>query len=211
MIANASEPTLQTESPTTLCNLPPLILHPFSDRTGTNKLIENSRAVRNMPGLPSMGQSLHSDLQGILVESRYSELRMLYYVGKDINRWVEQCLDCVRRQAAGSATEIRPQSFLTLLIQNTPDHIREKLQAWGVSDYRALFSRGIGLNLIFADAPERPLLSDEFVRNYYQYSNQLFCCYQAEAYPRLAPALYHFELYSSGEYSRMLERSWETG
>ena len=146
-----------------------------------------------------------------MLDGRYSELRMLFYVGKDINRWVEQCLDCVRRNCPTMAAEIRPQSILTLLIQNTPDHIREKLKKWGVSDYRALFSRGIGLNLIFADAPARTAVSEEFVLNYYRYSDQLFASYQSgTSHTSLNAALFQFDLFSSGEYSSMLERLWAT-
>ena len=211
MIANASEPTLKTGFPATTCKLPPLILHPFSDLTGPNKLIESSRASLKMQGMLPSGESTRTDLEGTMLDGRYSELRMLFYVGKDINRWIEQCLDCVRRNCSGLATEIRPQSFLALLIQNTPEHIREKLRKWGVSDYRALFSRGVGLNLIFAEAPERSAISQEFVRNYYRYSDQVFSSYQSEAsHMQLNAALFQFELFSSGEYSRMLERLWET-
>ena len=211
MIANASEPTLKAEFHATTCKLPPLILHPFSDLAGPNKLIESSRASLKMQGLLPSGESTRTDLEGTMLDGRYSELRMLFYVGKDINRWVEQCLDCVRRNCPGMAAELRPQSFLALLIQNTPDHIREKLKKWGVSDYRALFSRGIGLNLIFADAPARTAVSEEFVLNYYRYSDQLFASYQSgTSHTQLNAALFQFELFSSGEYSRMLERLWET-
>ena len=210
MTANATLPTLQTDRYASICKLPPLILHPFADASGPNKLIESSRASLKIQGLLPTGSSTHNDLEGAMLDGRYSELRMLFYVGKDINRWVEQCLDCLRRQDTGLATGIRPQSLLTLLIQNTPDHVRVKLQKWGVSDYRALFSRGIGLNLIFADAPERSAISLEFIRNYYRYSDQLFASYQSEAsHTPMAPAQFHFDLYSSGEYSRMLERLWE--
>lgn len=211
MIANASETMLKTEFHAAICKLPPLILHPFSDATGPNKLIESSRASLKMQGLLPTGESTRHDLEGTMLEGRFSELRMLFYVGKDINRWVEQCLDCVGRSRPDLATEIRPQSLLALLIQNTPNHIREKLKKWGVSDYRALFSRGVGLNLIFADVPERSALSQEFVLNYYRYSDQLFSSYQSRAsHTQLNPALFQFDLFSSGEYSRMLERLWET-
>ena len=210
MNAHASLPTIETLIHASVCKLPPLILHPFADASGPNKLIESSRASLKIHGLLPTGSATHTDLEGAMLEGRYSELRMLFYVGKDINRWVEQCLDCLRRRDAGSSPDIRPQSLLTLLIQNTPDHVRAKLQKWGVSDYRALFSRGIGLNLIFAEAPERSAISLEFIRNYYRYSDQLFASYQSESsHTQLEPARFHFDLFSSGEYSRMLERLWE--
>jgi hypothetical protein len=210
MIAKATEPILQAPCQATVCKLPPLILHPFSDPTGPNKLVESSRASLQIKGLLPTGKFTHHDLEGTMLEGRFSELRMLYYVGKDINRWVEQCLDCVRRNYSGLGIEMRPQSFLTLLIQNTPAHVREKLHKWGVSDYRALFSRGLGLNVIFAEPPQRSAVTEEFVRNYYRYSDQLFSCYQLEkSHKPLDTALFHFDLYSSGEYSRMLERLWD--
>ncbi len=212
MLADASAPTLQTGLHASTWKLPPLILHPFSDAKGPGKLIESSRASLKMQGLLPAGESTRSDLEGVMFEGRYSELRMLYYVGKDINRWVEQCLDCIRRTDAGLAPRIQSQSLLTLLIQNTPAHVREKLQKWGVSDYRALFSRGLGLNLIFANAPERSALTEEFVCNYYRYSDQVFCSYQSgTSHTVLDPALFHFDLFSSGEYSRILERLWDKG
>ncbi|MDQ6760114.1 MAG: hypothetical protein M3Z32_09655 [Acidobacteriota bacterium] len=210
MLADTSVTTLQTELHASTWKLPPLILHPFSDAKGPRKLIESSRASMKMRGLLPTGDYTRSELEGMLFEGRFSELRMLYYVGKDINRWAEQCLDCIRRRDAGLAPQIRAQSLVTLLIQNTPAHVREKLQKWGVADYRALFSRGLGLNLIFANAPERSALTEEFVHNYHRYSDQVFCSYQSEtSHTVLDPALFHFDLFSSGEYSRMLERLWD--
>jgi hypothetical protein len=171
--------------------------------------MDSSRASLKMSGLLPTGDSNKDDLDNTLLDGRYSELRMLYYVGKDITRWVEQCLDCIGRKFPGS-TDIRAQSFIALLIQNTPEPIREKLQKWGVADYRALFSRGLGLNTIWASVPERTSLSDEFIRNYYRYTDQLFTSYQTQTVcAQLNIAHFPFELYSSGEYTRLLERSWD--
>ena len=68
-----------------------------------------------------------------------------------------------------------------------------------------------GLQSIFATAPTREVLSDEFVRNYYRYADQLFEVKQKQSdFTPLASKDFEFELYSSGEYSRMLERAWES-
>ncbi len=55
----------------------------------------------------------------------------------------------------------------------------------------------------------REVLSDEFVRNYYRFADQVFQVKQDERpFTGVTSRDFHFELYSSGEYSRMLERSW---
>jgi hypothetical protein len=189
--------------------LPPLILHPFADATGPNKLVESSRASLKLQGLLPAGESTPEDLDRTLLEGRYSELRMLFYVGKDLARWIEQCVEFVDRQPDKIDPGISHQSFATLLVQDAPASVQEKLRKWGVGDYRAIFTRALGLQCLFANAPERHVLSDEFVRNYYRYADQMFALKQGEAeFTLIASRDFKFELYSSGEYSRMLERSW---
>ena len=162
-----------------------------------------------MQGLLPSGESTQDDLDRTLLEGRYSEMRMLFYVGKDILRWIEQCMDHIRRNEGGTSSEIQPQSFAALLIQATPEHVREKLGKWGVADFKTIFSRGIGLNTLFSIAPDRATLSDHFVRNYYRFADQLFASFQTHnAYSQLDCAHWEFDIYSSGEYSRMLEREW---
>src|SRR5579864_6469835 len=77
--------------------LPPLILHPFADAAGPNKLVESSRASLKLQGLLPAGESSQEDLDRALLEGRYSELRMLFYVGRDLARWIEQCVELVDR------------------------------------------------------------------------------------------------------------------
>src|SRR5260370_37598735 len=67
--------------------LPPLILHPFADANGPNKLAESSRASLKLQGLLPQGEASREDLDRSLLDGRYSEMRMLYYVGKDLMRW----------------------------------------------------------------------------------------------------------------------------
>jgi hypothetical protein len=77
--------------------LPPLILHPFADAAGPSKLVASSRASLKLQGLLPAGESTQEDLDRALLEGRYSELRMLFYVGKDLARWIEQCVELVER------------------------------------------------------------------------------------------------------------------
>ncbi|HEX4595279.1 MAG TPA: hypothetical protein VH157_13440 [Bryobacteraceae bacterium] len=190
--------------------LPPLILHPFADAAGPNKLVESSRASLKLQGLLPAGESSQEDLDRTLLEGRYSELRMLFYVGKDLARWIEQCVEFVDRHQNEVPAGVTSQSFATLLVQDAPASVQAKLRKWGVGDYRAIFQRALGLQCLFANAPERQVLADEFVRNYYRYADQMFALKQGEVeFTLIASRDFKFELYSSGEYSRMLERSWE--
>jgi len=190
--------------------LPPLILHPFSDASGPGKLVESSRASLMLQGLLPSGVLSADDLDRKLLEGRFCELRMLYYVGKDLARWVEQCLDFVEYNEPLRNQGIRFQSFASLLVNNPPAGVREKLHKWGVVDHKAIFSRAFGIQAVFAEAPEREILSDEFIRNYYRYADYLFTARQnLSPHKELDGMDFQFDLYASGEYSRMLERQWE--
>lgn len=190
--------------------LPPLILHPFSDAGGPSKLVESSRASLMLQGLLPTGTHSNEDLDRTLLDGRYCEVRMLYYVGKDLSRWIEQCLEFVEHTAPLAQKGIRFQSFASLLVEKAPESVTDKLRKWGVTDYKAIFARALGLNSIFADVPLRETLSNEFLRNYYRYADQLFLSRQNQsAFPHISPKEFVFDLYASGEYSRMLERSWE--
>src|SRR5262249_11253392 len=137
------------------------------------------------------------------------EIRMLFYVGKDLVRWIEQCVEHVDRNADLRGLRIRYQSFAAYLIQNTPVAVQEKLRKWGVADYKAIFTRALGLNGLWSQVPDRFSLSEEFVRNYYRYADQMFQCRQGQAhYADIGHMDFEFDIYASGEYSRMLEREW---
>jgi hypothetical protein len=149
-------------------------------------------------------------LQTILLDGRFCEIRMLYYVGKDLTRWIEQCTEFVQREPALRASGIEWQSFAQLLVEDSPLPVREKLKNWGVADYRAIFARGMGLNAVFAGAPERAWLTEDFIRNYHQFADRMFACKMAQCpFPAIRAADFDFELFASGEYSRMLERQWQ--
>jgi hypothetical protein len=189
--------------------LPPLILHPFADSTGPDKLVESSRASLMLQGLLPQGERSADELDRALLEGRYCEIRMLFYVGKDLARWIEQCLEHLDRQPQERNPGIKYQSFAAYLVNHTPPAVQAKLRKWGVADYQAIFTRALGLNAIFAGVPRRELLSDHFIRNYYRYADQMFACRQSEtAFEDISRMGFEFEIYASGEYSRMLEREW---
>jgi hypothetical protein len=190
--------------------LPPLILHPFSDVTSPQKLVQSSRANLMLQGLLPNDLFTPEQLELTLLEGRYCEIRMLYYVGKDLVRWIDQCAGIIDHEAALRNGGVTWQSFASLVVEDPPTSVREKLTIWGVADYRTIFSRAIGLNSIFADAPERSLLTDDFVRNYHQYADQMFSVKQSACtFTRVRSSQFAFDMYASGEYSRLLERQWQ--
>lgn len=192
--------------------LPPLILHPFAQSSGRDKLIQSSRASLMLQGLLPAGERPSEELDEALLDGRYHEIRMLFYVGRDLTRWIDQCLDFAATDAGLRDSRIRYQSFAALLVDHTPAKVQDKLRKWGVADYRSIFMRALGLNSLFAEVPERDELSDEFVRNYYRYADQMFQCRQGQVqFPEVHGMDIDFDLYASGEYSRMLERAWEEG
>jgi hypothetical protein len=189
--------------------LPPLILHPFADAGGPDKLVESSRASLMLQGLLPSGERSTDDLDKSLLDGRYCEIRMLFYVGKDLIRWIEQSLEHVERMPAFSDSGIKFQSFANYLVNNTPPSVQAKLRKWGVADFKSIFMRAIGLNAILAEVPERGVLADDFVRNYYRYADAIFSCRQSQTqYTDIGPMNFEFDIYASGEYSRMLEREW---
>jgi hypothetical protein len=192
--------------------LPPLILHPFSDNTSPKKLVQSSRASLVLQGLlPSKEESIE-ELQQTLLEGRYCEIRMLYYVGKDTERWIDQCLDLVQREPELRTAGFEWQSFASLLIDDPPSAVLAKLRSWGVADHRSIFSRALALHSVFADAPGRELIAEEFLRNYHRYADQLFACRKsASPYATLSSSHFTFDLFASGEYTSMLERQWQSG
>jgi hypothetical protein len=189
--------------------LPPLILHPFADATGPERLVESSRANLVLQGLLPGGANTPEDLERKVLEGRYCEIRMLFYVGLDVVRWVDQCMDTLERNREMFPAGVTRQSFIAMLVQNPPGLVQHKLRKWGVADYRAIFSRAIGLNSMFAKVPARDTLSDDFLRNYFRFADQLYTMVLGQAtYKAIDPGQYDFDLYSSGEYSRMLEKEW---
>ena len=188
--------------------LPPLILHPFADASGPGKLVESSRASLMLQGLLPTGELTSEQLERRLLDGRYCEIRMLLYVGRDLMRWVDQCLELAERDADLSPRGYSFQSFVSFLIANTPTAVKAKLRKWGVADYRSIFARAIALNSMFADVPEPWILSVDFTRNYYKFADQIYKLLMQGGYNEIAEGDFCFDLYASGEYSRILEREW---
>jgi hypothetical protein len=191
--------------------LPPLILHPFNERVQPSTLLDNSKAALMLSGLIPNDGSNPEALQKRLLWGRYAEIRMLFFLGKDVFRWMDQCVEWAASTAELAGAEVREQSFAGLLTGGTPAEVKQKLETWGVADYSSIFSRAIGLNSLFAEPPAFDALSEEFLANYHRFADALFQCFM-EMEPHLiaTPQNFRFDLYASGEYSRMLEREWES-
>ncbi|MFB3777676.1 MAG: hypothetical protein ACE141_08690 [Bryobacteraceae bacterium] len=169
----------------------------------------SARASLILSGLLPPEELSAEELNRRVLEGRYSEVKMLFYVGKDLVRWLEQCMEVVERDAELSTRGIEPESFAALLAEDPPAAVREKLQGWGVVDYKAIFRRALGLHTIFAAIPEREVLSGDFLRTHHRYADCLYQCrLDSVSYARVNSAEFRFEIYASGEYTRMLEREW---
>ena len=190
-------------------DLPPLILHPFNERVPPATLLENAKAALMLAGLIPDGGSDQAELTRRLLSGRYAEIRMLYFLGKDIFRWMEQCREQVARTRELAGAEVYAQSFAGLLAGSPPLNVQEKLTRWGVGDHAAIFARAIGLNAAFAVPPAMEGLTEEFLRNYHRYADRLYLAYmETQPHRVIAPHNFRFEIYASGEYSRMLESQW---
>lgn len=196
-------------APVHVGSLPPLILHPFSDRSGPTKLLDSSRAQMVMRGLEEEGQQSREELLETFLEGRYTEIRMLYYVGRDVCRWIDQCVEQTERNPDGHNIHLSFESFADYLINRPPAAVKEKLQYWGVVDFRSIFIRAIGLNSVFAECPTKEQLAHEFIRDYHRYADAFYQVRAADQdFTRVDPERYTFELFASGEYARMLEEKW---
>lgn len=194
----------------TLWELPPLILHPFNEQAPPSALLENSKAALMLCGLVPRDGSDADELHRRLLVGRYSEIRMLYFVGKDVFRWIDQCVEWSQGIPELEEAQLVSQSFARLLTETPPSGVREKLLRWGVADHSSIFSRAIGLNALFVQPPALDTLTETFLCAYHRYADALYRGY-LDSQPH-APAdagLFHFELYASGEYSRKLELEWQ--
>ena len=126
--------------------LPPLILHPFNGgegSDGTSDLIEGSRASLALRGLLASEED-EATLNSRVLAGRYQEVRMLLFLGKDIFRWLQQCVEFIRSHDA-EEKRIAEQSFAALVVEEPPECVNQKLENWGVTDRRSVFSRAIGI------------------------------------------------------------------
>ena len=188
--------------------LPPLILHPFSGPDDTSVLMESSRASLALQGFLPRPDSAQ-DLDQQLLRGRYAELKMLYYIGKDITRWAGQCAETAAAARAFEGRRLRVETFVVFLVQHVPPHVRAKLEAWGVLDFCSLFRRSFGLHAVFVDIPPAEAFTTDFLRRYHRHLDQWYEQRLREtAFDRPQPHEFTFDLYASGEYTLMLEQSW---
>jgi hypothetical protein len=191
--------------------LPPLILHPFSTPEDTSVLMDSSRASLALQGFLPRETTPSEDLDQQLLRGRYAELRMLFYIGKDLTRWTEQCTETAALSTGFEGRQIRPETFAVLVVQNVPAHVRSKLEGWGVLDFAALFRRSIGLHTVFAELPLAAGMNPDFLRRYHRHLDQWYEQRLRESiFDRPEPGEFTFELYASGEYALMLEQSWNS-
>jgi len=191
--------------------LPPLILHPFSDASALDRLTMSARVSLVLNGLVAGDEVTAVELDRRLVECRYCELRMLFYLGKDLSRWLDQCMEVAVRVEELRASGIGRESFAALLVEDTPGTVMEKLRSWGVVDYQAIFRRALGLHTLFATIPERDVFTDEFLRQHHRYADVLYQHWiESARFRRFRRTDFQFEMYASGEYARLLEKEWGT-
>jgi hypothetical protein len=190
--------------------LPPLILHPFADTTASMDVLESAKeaAVKMLGGEPPADAA--EALRGRLLVGRYAELRMLLFLGKDMFRWMGQCLDFAERDPRLRERGLAEQSFAEVLLGHTPPDVAAKLRRWGVTDYIRIFSRAIGIHVQFQDPPPREILGAEYLRQYHRYADYAYCCWKDTAqFLSPLPEEFSFSLYASGEYSKLLEEQWQ--
>ncbi|HVN02911.1 MAG TPA: hypothetical protein VMT86_00770 [Bryobacteraceae bacterium] len=182
-------------------DLPPLILHPFDRGLDTPAFFDSIRLSLHLAGMGEPNVEKERLLRG-----RYVEFRMLCLVGKDVMRWMTQCVDFANRDEILAGARLRPQSFADLLVKRTPPLVAARFESWGVSDYRRVLSRGIGVNSVFPMPPDYGALSAGFLEDYYAYADHLFACYQSlTQFPALEPSEFGFSLYTSDEFLSKLE------
>lgn len=189
--------------------LPPLILHPFTDASGSMKVLESAKAAARLilEGEEELSQA--ELLRERLLEGRYAEFRMLFFVGKDIFRWLNQCLDFAQRSGYLRERGLMEQSFADFLITHAPPEVDSKLRRWGVADYARIFARSIGIRLQFQEPPPQHLLAPEYLRTYFRFADYSYACWkEGVKFPVLTRNEFVFSLYASGEYSKLLEEQW---
>jgi hypothetical protein len=188
--------------------LPPLILHPFATPEDAPMLLDATRAKLMKHNLIPRTQD-SGTIPYTILRGRYCEMRWLYFIGRDIARWIGQCLDFSEAYDQLSGPKVNYQAFAAFLTENPPASVKEKLLKWGVFDFRKVFARALGLNSVFSEFPSVAMITEEFVRDYYSYSDTIFACRQGlQSYLPLDPQKHRFEIYTSGEYMKILEQGF---
>lgn len=174
--------------------------------------MDSSRASLALQGFLPGEHDDADELDKQLLRGRYAELRMLFYIGKDLTRWTEQCTETAQLVGVYGERRIRPETFSVLLVNCIPAPVRSKLEGWGVLDFAALFRRAIGMHSVFAELPVANSLNPDFLRRYHRHLDNWYEHRLRESlFDRPESGEFEFDLYASGEYTMMLEQSWNTG
>lgn len=177
-------------------DLPPLILHPFGSGIDAPATFDSIKLAIYAAGVGESNMEKEP-----LLRARYAEFRVLALVGKDVMRWIAQCVDFAARDEVLALGGTRPQSFADLLVNHTPPAVARRFESWGVADYRRIVARGIGINAVFPEPPAYEVVSSEFLEDYYAYADSLYTCYlRLTRFTPLEPASFGFSLYTSDEY-----------
>lgn len=192
-----------------ISQIPPLILHPFSGGSRTTDPLEGVRASLALQGLIASDDD-ESVLTRRMLAGRYQEVRMLVFLGKDIFRWLRQCVEFVN-SGESADSRIVEQSFAAMVVEDPPEAVRRKLELWGVTDRRSVFSRAIGIHSLFQEPPSQECLSPVFLKNYHRYADHAYICFQhLQAFLPLDAKRFPFEIYASEEYARLLSDQWDS-
>ena len=189
--------------------LPPLILHPFTESASTVRVLESAKASISMLRESDQSDEKNQELERQMLDGRFTEFRMLFYVGKDVCRWLEQCVDTCDRESELQGAGLGQQAFARLLIEDTPPDVAEKLKSWGVIEYSRIFSRSIGIYNQFRLPPTAEMLQTSYLRYYYRFADFAFAAWKdLKKGPAISREQFPFTLYASGEYTKMLEEEW---
>jgi hypothetical protein len=175
-----------------LCELPPLILYPFDHRPDSDEQTQ----------VP-----VYDPLTKVYLETRYNEFRILCLIGKDLNRWLGQCVELGSRDP--ELKGLSECDFIAVLLFYPPLPVLQKLRSWGAKNYQMIFSRAIGLNAVFPHPPSFNDVSADFLRDLGRYADALY-----DARLRVGqPAANHedrftFEILVSGEHFSFPDSSW---
>jgi len=189
--------------------LPPLILHPVSEPSAQDKLVQGSRARLVLKGTMADEGLPREEWMRRLLDCRYCELRILFYLGKDLARWIGQCTEMAERDPELRGASVREASFARLLVQDPPRALVEKMVRWGIPDCGAAFRQALGLCILFESLPAQEVLAEEFLCHYRRYAEAVYeASQQASSFAVIENLNFRFEMYASAEYVRLLEAQW---
>ena len=142
------------------------------------------------------------------LETQYNEFRMLCLIGKDLNRWLGQCVETVSSDPEFAG--LSECSFIAALISAPPVALMQKMRNWGVINFQRIFSRAIGLNAVFPHPPQADEVPEPFLLCFHKYADALYDVRLKSGDTATTQAgTFIFDVYASGEYSSYLEMVWE--